>query len=467
MKKQLLFIALSIIAISLQAQTGNVGINTQSPAATLDVAGKPEDVTKLDGVIAPRITGDQLRAKTYTVAQKGAIVFVTAADTAPANQTVNVKAPGYYFFDGTLWTAFNAGDAEWIYENDTIKLRRSGIDSFKNKVYYTKTGEFRNLGRDENYTTNSLDADNSYTPVITQGSLNNPVLINSAFQRTTFNSIDLNTNGVDESNGKSSLYLVNKSDNRSMQFHNQNSMVVPSENANNYMYVYNNPGGLGLSGTGNIRYSIGTYGGVSINNSQKSDGYITGVLGHATFNGTGNILNLYGSYGRVHLLSGNGIVDRAAAIRSEATTQRSAVKDATLVKVYSGVDNIMNNNSQNTGTGVSLAGIRNSTTQSGKTLYPDMYGIVSHTAVGDNAVKPTNLYGLYIGNATGATTNNYSVYTNTGKVSLGDVLVLRSSGTKPASSTDPSGENGEIRYDGNFIYIKTGNVWKRSALSTF
>jgi len=33
----------------------------------------------------------------------GAMVYVTAADTAPAGQTINVTTPGYYAFDGTVW----------------------------------------------------------------------------------------------------------------------------------------------------------------------------------------------------------------------------------------------------------------------------------------------------------------------------------------------------------------------------
>ncbi|MET3538897.1 hypothetical protein [Chryseobacterium limigenitum] len=80
-----------------------VGVNTATPQATLDVVGKPTVISSLDGVIAPRLTGEQLRAKSYTVLQQGALVYVTAADIAPAGQTVNVINAGYYYFDGTLW----------------------------------------------------------------------------------------------------------------------------------------------------------------------------------------------------------------------------------------------------------------------------------------------------------------------------------------------------------------------------
>jgi len=103
--KKSLFTLVLIVAIatlgSLKAQV-TIGANTD-PKATLDVVGQPTTATSLDGVIAPRLTGDQLRAKTYTTAQTGAIVYATVADTAPAGQTIKVTAPGYYYFDGTIW----------------------------------------------------------------------------------------------------------------------------------------------------------------------------------------------------------------------------------------------------------------------------------------------------------------------------------------------------------------------------
>jgi len=80
-----------------------VGINTETPKATMDIVGKPTTPSHFDGLIAPRITGNQLRAKSYTSEQTGALVYATAADTAPAGQTVNVTSPGYYFFNGSVW----------------------------------------------------------------------------------------------------------------------------------------------------------------------------------------------------------------------------------------------------------------------------------------------------------------------------------------------------------------------------
>lgn len=56
-----------------------VGINEPSPKATLHIKGQADQPTTPDGNIAPRLTGDQLKAKdvVYTENQKGAIVYVT------------------------------------------------------------------------------------------------------------------------------------------------------------------------------------------------------------------------------------------------------------------------------------------------------------------------------------------------------------------------------------------------------
>lgn len=101
MKSKLFTLAFLSISLSTYAQ---VGINIPMPQASLDVVGFPSDSNKLDGVIAPRLTGVQLKAKNYTTAQTGAIVYVTTAEADPTGQTVDVVVPGYYYFDGTKWS---------------------------------------------------------------------------------------------------------------------------------------------------------------------------------------------------------------------------------------------------------------------------------------------------------------------------------------------------------------------------
>jgi hypothetical protein len=87
-----------------------VGIGTASPVATLDIVGDPSTATVVDGVIAPRLTGAELKAKDaiYTTTQAGAIVYITLPLTAVTTtaKTENVTAVGYYYFDGTIWQDF-------------------------------------------------------------------------------------------------------------------------------------------------------------------------------------------------------------------------------------------------------------------------------------------------------------------------------------------------------------------------
>jgi len=100
-KKQILALLLfSLISYSY----GQVGIDTPTPQATLDVLGKPTVTTSLDGIIPPRLTGDELGSKTYTAAQTGAVVYVTAAKSTSTNsQVANVLNTGLYYFNGTEW----------------------------------------------------------------------------------------------------------------------------------------------------------------------------------------------------------------------------------------------------------------------------------------------------------------------------------------------------------------------------
>mgnify|MGYP003591858426 FL=1 len=86
--------------IILEAQ---VGINTENPETTLEIVGKPNDVSHYDGILPPRITGDQLAAKPYPSTKKGAIVFVTEPATNLTGQVIHMVETGYYFFNGNYW----------------------------------------------------------------------------------------------------------------------------------------------------------------------------------------------------------------------------------------------------------------------------------------------------------------------------------------------------------------------------
>ena len=86
-----------------------VGIGTTVPKATLDIVGEASTATTPDGIIVPRLTGNELKAKdaVYTADQNGALVYVSAAASPTTAKTANVVAAGYYYYNSTdaLWFA--------------------------------------------------------------------------------------------------------------------------------------------------------------------------------------------------------------------------------------------------------------------------------------------------------------------------------------------------------------------------
>jgi hypothetical protein len=116
MKKILLTATMLVgFAAVSQAQQGRVGINTNTPASTLDVVGTPTDATRPDALLVPRLTRAQLAAKdaSYVAAQNGALTFVTTLDGTNAGKTVNVTATGFYYYDApnSVWVAVGGGGA--------------------------------------------------------------------------------------------------------------------------------------------------------------------------------------------------------------------------------------------------------------------------------------------------------------------------------------------------------------------
>ena len=106
----------TVFAVMMSMSAGaQVGVFNENPKATLDVTAAKTDGTTPEGIIAPRLTGDQLQSKDaqYGAEQNDCIVYVTAATAAPAGKTQNVTQKGYYYYDayaGTgLWMSIGSG----------------------------------------------------------------------------------------------------------------------------------------------------------------------------------------------------------------------------------------------------------------------------------------------------------------------------------------------------------------------
>lgn len=102
MKKTTLLLTSILLSGLMYAQTG---INTLSPKASLDVVAKNTDGSTVEGIIAPRLTGDQIIAADtkYGMDQIGVIVYATAAITGNSVKAASITSPGYYYFNGSVW----------------------------------------------------------------------------------------------------------------------------------------------------------------------------------------------------------------------------------------------------------------------------------------------------------------------------------------------------------------------------
>ncbi len=111
MKKIIFFVGLSFGAL-VNAQ---VGINTTSPATTFDVSKSAVAIVP-DGVLVTRMTGDELKAKDalYLANQNAALVYVTAIPNPTTAKTINVKTPGFYYYDNSI--------SQWVgaFKNDNF-----------------------------------------------------------------------------------------------------------------------------------------------------------------------------------------------------------------------------------------------------------------------------------------------------------------------------------------------------------
>ncbi|WP_294221506.1 hypothetical protein [uncultured Chryseobacterium sp.] len=101
MKKSL---CLALFAIS-SFTFAQIGIANTAPNATMDVKALKTDGSTSEGIIIPRLTGDEIKnaGNQYTAAQTGAMVYVSSVPSATDTKTANITSAGCYYFDGSVW----------------------------------------------------------------------------------------------------------------------------------------------------------------------------------------------------------------------------------------------------------------------------------------------------------------------------------------------------------------------------
>jgi len=149
MKKFLLTATMLVAfsAVSKAQTTGRVGINTTTPAATLDVVANTTDNARPDALLVPRMSRAQLEAKNTAYAdgaatpsaQNGALVFVDGLGGTGTGKTVNVTATGFYYYDGTtgnnVWKPVGGGSAT----PQRYEGTRGGVTILTTTAAYTAT----------------------------------------------------------------------------------------------------------------------------------------------------------------------------------------------------------------------------------------------------------------------------------------------------------------------------------------
>ncbi|MFP3598632.1 hypothetical protein [Chryseobacterium sp. SIMBA_029] len=147
-----------LFLLGFTSASAQVGVNTTNPKATLDVVGNPSDITKIDGLIAPRLTGDELAAKDalYAAPQTGTQVYATAPAGTPTAKTINVTTPGYYYFDGAVWQKFAGGAAS----SEPWYNQATDTEATDNTQNIYQSGNVA-IGKTDNYTDTALDVQGS------------------------------------------------------------------------------------------------------------------------------------------------------------------------------------------------------------------------------------------------------------------------------------------------------------------
>lgn len=163
-----IFYTFLLVIVNFLLLNAQVGINTSNPKSTLEIVGKSSDINSKDGIIVPKLTGAELKAKTYGTDQNSALVYVTTPLTGTdlANQVINVNSIGFYYFDSSsnFWKPIDTNtDTGNIYSTDgTLAANRAVHQNGKTLTFTdnnarstTTTVDNIIFGQNENLTTDS------------------------------------------------------------------------------------------------------------------------------------------------------------------------------------------------------------------------------------------------------------------------------------------------------------------------
>jgi hypothetical protein len=129
----------ALMLISYSVINAQIGVNTTTPKATLDIIAKNSTGTspKPEGIIIPRV--DRQKAQSMTGIDISTLIYVNSITTGTLTGTaVNIDAVGYYYFNGTAWVKLNAGSLNIYNSNGTLTGNRK-VTQNANTLAFTST----------------------------------------------------------------------------------------------------------------------------------------------------------------------------------------------------------------------------------------------------------------------------------------------------------------------------------------
>lgn len=82
-----------------------VGINTVAPKSTLEVVAKTNGALQVEGLMIPRLTGDQIKTMTVNLESgtESLMIYATSAPAVSNASVAKITQAGYYYWNGTIW----------------------------------------------------------------------------------------------------------------------------------------------------------------------------------------------------------------------------------------------------------------------------------------------------------------------------------------------------------------------------
>ncbi|WP_054509476.1 hypothetical protein [Chryseobacterium sp. ERMR1:04] len=135
--KKFILLAATLSSVVVFSQ---LGVNTTSPNATLDVQAKNATGTTStpEGLLVPRV--DRQKAQSMTGVGISTLIYVNSVATGTQTGTaVNIDTVGYYYYNGTVWTKFNSSGGVNIYNADGTLAGNRIVTQGVNTLAFTGT----------------------------------------------------------------------------------------------------------------------------------------------------------------------------------------------------------------------------------------------------------------------------------------------------------------------------------------